>query len=108
MSDAQVIKNDDHSEDPFPETAHSSDEIRDLFRQGKYPYEHRIGRSVYEAHKSELQVELLKAQNWVKQTGQRIVCLFEGRKDTRVVKGSDPLIVGHPSQVIEKERHLWD
>ena len=79
MLDAQVIKNDDHSEDPFPETAHSAEEIRDLFRQGKYPYEDKIGRSVYEAHKSELQVELLKAQNWVKQTGQRIVCLFEGR-----------------------------
>jgi polyphosphate kinase 2 len=26
-----------------------------------------------------LQVELLKAQNWVKETGQRIVLLFEGR-----------------------------
>jgi len=26
-----------------------------------------------------LQVELLKVQNWVKQTGQRIVALFEGR-----------------------------
>jgi polyphosphate kinase 2 len=26
-----------------------------------------------------LQVELLKAQNWVKETGQRIVVLFEGR-----------------------------
>ena len=79
MSDVQSIKDDDHTEDPFPETAHSSDEIRDLFRQGKYPYEHKIKGPVYEAHKTELQVELLKAQNWVKRTGQRIVCLFEGR-----------------------------
>ena len=28
-------------------------------------------------------------------------------KDERVVRGPDPLIVGHPSQVIEKDRHLW-
>jgi len=26
-----------------------------------------------------LQIELLKMQNWVKETGQRIVILFEGR-----------------------------
>ena len=36
-------------------------------------------RAVYERHKAELQVELLKVQNWVKETGQRIVVLFEGR-----------------------------
>jgi len=28
-------------------------------------------------------------------------------KDLHVVRGPDPLIVGHPSQVIEKDRHLW-
>ncbi len=68
-----------HAEEPFPETHHSPDEIRDLFRQGKYPYEDMIEKSVYEAHKKALQIELLKAQNWVKKSGQRIVCLFEGR-----------------------------
>jgi len=29
------------------------------------------------------------------------------RKDTHVVHGPDPLIVGTPSQVIEKDSHLW-
>ena len=29
------------------------------------------------------------------------------RKDTGVVRGPDPLIVGASSQVIEKDRHLW-
>jgi len=29
-------------------------------------------------------------------------------KDEHVVRGPDPLIVGNPSQVIEKDRHLWD
>ncbi len=28
-------------------------------------------------------------------------------KDYHVVHGPDPLIVGTPSQVIEKESHLW-
>ena len=55
------------------------EQIRKLFRSGEYPYKTRIKTSVYEQHKKELQVELLKVQNWVKQTGQRIVVLFEGR-----------------------------
>jgi polyphosphate kinase len=63
----------------FAELRHSPDEIRDLFRRGKYPYKNKIKKSAYEAHKEELQVELLKVQNWVKLTGQRIVVLFEGR-----------------------------
>jgi polyphosphate kinase 2 (PPK2 family) len=33
----------------------------------------------YEAHMLELQRELLKAQRWIEQTGQRVVVLFEGR-----------------------------
>ena len=36
-------------------------------------------RSSYEAQKYQLQVELLKLQAWVKETGQRVVILFEGR-----------------------------
>ena len=44
-----------------------------------YPYPARMRRRRYEARKAELQVELLKLQNWVKETGQRIVVVFEGR-----------------------------
>ena len=44
-----------------------------------YPYKQRMGRKQYEAIKQELQIELLKVQNWVKQTGQRLVLVFEGR-----------------------------
>ena len=63
----------------FAEIRHDPEAIRDLFREGKFPYKTRIKRADYDAHKEELQVELLKVQNWVKQTGQRIVVLFEGR-----------------------------
>ena len=63
----------------FAELRHSPEEIRDLFRRGKYPYKTKIKNSTYEGQKKELQVELLKVQSWVKQTGQRVVALFEGR-----------------------------
>jgi len=36
-------------------------------------------RAAYEAEKARLQVELLKVQKWVQETGQKIVGLFEGR-----------------------------
>ncbi|MBL4614905.1 MAG: polyphosphate kinase 2 [Magnetovibrio sp.] len=44
-----------------------------------YPYKTRMRRAQYEARKQELQIELLKVQNWVKETGQRVLCIFEGR-----------------------------
>lgn len=44
-----------------------------------YPYKRRMRRAQYEAQKKELQIELLKVQNWVKDTGQRVLCVFEGR-----------------------------
>ena len=36
-------------------------------------------RAEYEYQKRPLQIELVKLQNWVKSTGQRIVLVFEGR-----------------------------
>ena len=44
-----------------------------------YPYRLRMNRRVYEKEKATLQIELLKVQSWVKESGQRIVSLFEGR-----------------------------
>lgn len=49
------------------------------FEQQTYPYKTKIKRSVYERQKASLQVELLKVQRWVEETGQKIVILFEGR-----------------------------
>ncbi len=63
----------------YGEIRNNPEKIRDLFREGRYPYRTKIRAKAYEEHKKELQVELLKVQNWVKQTGQRIVVLFEGR-----------------------------
>ncbi len=47
--------------------------------KGVYPYRNPLSTRTYEAQKYPLQVELLKAARWVKDTGQRIVILFEGR-----------------------------
>lgn len=55
------------------------DELADNWREGGYPYKNRMSRKNYEAQKYELQVELLKLQKWVKDTGQKIVIIFEGR-----------------------------
>ena len=53
--------------------------IRRLFETGEYPYRSQLPRPAYEQHKAELQVELLKAQRWVKETDQQVIILFEGR-----------------------------
>jgi polyphosphate kinase 2 len=50
----------------------------DTWREG-YPYGDRLPRPEYEVTKRLLQIELLKLQNWLKDTGQRLVILFEGR-----------------------------
>jgi polyphosphate kinase len=44
-----------------------------------YPYAERMTRDEYEQIKRTLQIELLKMQSWVKDTGQRVVVVFEGR-----------------------------
>ena len=44
-----------------------------------YPYADKLKRKAYEKTLRKLQVELLKVQQWSKQTGQKIVVLFEGR-----------------------------
>jgi polyphosphate kinase 2 len=49
------------------------------WRKGGYPYLNLMSRKNYERQKYRLQVELLKLQAWVKETGQRVVILFEGR-----------------------------
>ena len=55
------------------------DELVPDWRDGGYPYRHLMRRSSYERQKYALQVELLKLQAWVKESGQRLVILFEGR-----------------------------
>ena len=55
------------------------DELAADWRSGGYPYKNLLSRKRYEAQKYQLQVELLKLQIWAKETGQRVILLFEGR-----------------------------
>ncbi len=63
------------------------DEIRQILEAtGKkgipeptYPYRKVWKKDAYEAAMEPLQIELVRLQNWVKATGQRVVIIFEGR-----------------------------
>ena len=50
-----------------------------IFADANYPYDEKMGRKEYERDKQLLQIELLKMQNWVRETGKRIVVICEGR-----------------------------
>lgn len=44
-----------------------------------YPYNERMDRKTYERHLNLLQIELVKFQAWVKESGARVAIVFEGR-----------------------------
>ncbi len=52
---------------------------KEIFKQGSYPYKKKMSTREYTHRMHELQIELLKLQNWVKETGEKLVILFEGR-----------------------------
>jgi polyphosphate kinase 2 len=53
--------------------------LKELFKRNIYPYKKKLPRKEYEAEKYKLQIELLKLQNWVRDTGERVAIVFEGR-----------------------------
>jgi polyphosphate kinase len=71
---------DPDSDDPVDESVLVGPDGKPLetWREG-YPYEKRMSRRDYELSKRSLQIELLKMQSWVKDSGQKVVLLFEGR-----------------------------
>ncbi|MBO9464552.1 polyphosphate kinase 2 [Tropicibacter sp. R15_0] len=50
----------------------------DVLDQG-YPYDQQMKRKAYERDMDALQIELVKLQAWVKETGERVAIVFEGR-----------------------------
>jgi polyphosphate kinase len=48
-------------------------------QSGGYPYERKLPKDEYEATAERLQIELVKLQAWMQQTGSRVLALFEGR-----------------------------
>jgi len=62
-------------------------EVRDAIRKADkdiilspvYPHRERLARKTYERELENLQIELVKLQAWVKQSGARVAIVFEGR-----------------------------
>ncbi|HEY2833758.1 MAG TPA: polyphosphate kinase 2 [Sporichthyaceae bacterium] len=52
--------------------------VVDTWRED-YPYSQRMNNLEYELTKRTLQIELLKLQTWIKESGGRLVIAFEGR-----------------------------
>ena len=79
LDDLAVLKEMLMQRSPEPLPVSPDDELSEDWRKGGYPYKNLMSRKNYEKQKYRLQVELLKLQAWVKETGQRVVILFEGR-----------------------------
>ncbi|GAB1824493.1 polyphosphate kinase 2 [Herbidospora sp. RD11066] len=70
------VNDEDGDDDPV--LLRSDGSPVDTWRE-HYPYNQRLERPSYERDKRLLQIELLKLQYWLKDTGGRLVILFEGR-----------------------------
>jgi hypothetical protein len=67
---------EDHDDDP--ELIDPTGRAVDTWREN-YPYDARMDRRDYDEQKYLLQVELLKLQNHILETGEKHVIIFEGR-----------------------------
>ncbi|THF66559.1 polyphosphate kinase 2 [Pseudothauera nasutitermitis] len=80
--DAEVLRKTLGKSEPPPPARPAvppDEQLADDWRVGGYPYKNLMSRKNYEKQKYHLQVELLKLQAWVKETGQKVVIVFEGR-----------------------------
>jgi polyphosphate kinase len=71
-----TVDDDDEHDDPV--LRWPDGRVVDTWRED-YPYSEKMTRGEYEYLKRPLQIELVKLQNWVKSSGERIVLVFEGR-----------------------------
>ena len=66
---------------------HAPEAVRGAIKRGEkndilsptFPHPERLARKPYETQFDRLQIELVKLQAWVKDTGQRVAIVFEGR-----------------------------
>lgn len=52
---------------------------KDDILDADFPYQEQMKRKAYEREMAALQIELVKLQAWVKETGERVAIVFEGR-----------------------------
>lgn len=70
------VLEDEHGSDP--DLVDATGSAVETWRED-YPYDDRMGREEYDHTKYQLQIELLKFQNWTLENGLRHLILFEGR-----------------------------
>ncbi|WP_134732654.1 polyphosphate kinase 2 [Amycolatopsis nivea] len=104
---------EDHDDDPVLIDAFGK--AVDTWREN-YPYDERMPREEYDETKYLLQVELLKLQNSISETGSRHVILFEGRdaagKGGTIKRFMEHLNPRHARTVAlakpsDREAHQW-
>jgi polyphosphate kinase 2 len=105
----------DDSDEDDPVLRHADGSLVDTWRED-YPYPERLSREEYDHVKRQLQVELLKLQYWIQDTGHRIVVLFEGRDAAgkgSTIKRFMEHLNPRAARVValdvptERERHQW-
>jgi len=88
---------------------------RDILDES-YPYDRWLKKSDYEDELDQLQIELVKCQRWVRDSGARLVAVFEGRDSAgkggaikRVTMNLNPRVarVVALSTPTERERSQW-
>ncbi|WP_370738156.1 polyphosphate kinase 2 [Solemya elarraichensis gill symbiont] len=62
-----------------PSVISAKELLRISYEMGEYPYPEKMTTKEYEHEKRLLQTELLKVQAWVKESGQKVLGVFEGR-----------------------------
>ncbi|GGB31851.1 hypothetical protein GCM10011492_23160 [Flexivirga endophytica] len=76
---AAEVTVDEHDVVALPSTSIELPAARDDAWRSGFPYDARMSRKEYDRIKRTLQIEMLKMQAWVKDTGQQVVIAFEGR-----------------------------
>jgi polyphosphate kinase 2 len=76
LRDGYTVRHDAHLSDP--DLIDPGGNPVETWRED-YPYDERLDRDLYEEQKYQLQIELLRFQNCVQETGSKHVVLFEGR-----------------------------
>jgi polyphosphate kinase 2 len=105
-------------EDEAPEDVRAAIKASDgkLVLDPSYPYDDRMDKDAYEDQLEALQIELVKAQAWVKASGARIAVVFEGRDAAgkggsikRVRENLNPRVAGVValSKPTEREAAQW-
>ncbi|NLW04336.1 MAG: polyphosphate kinase 2 [Pseudomonadaceae bacterium] len=73
------VKTEDQQSYDQPSTESPLDKSPSSFVASNYPYDKKMTRREYESQKRLLQIELLKLQRWIKDEGERVIIIFEGR-----------------------------